>query len=84
MDNKRDIFNAFFKAQDRFLLAAPHGFEPDVIHDYIHWGMVLSSCYEHIHTPLFCLKRYYYQFEQGDVKFLALQQQLRLIQISLD
>ncbi|EHC9868870.1 TPA: hypothetical protein ACVOYR_003920 [Vibrio alginolyticus] len=125
MDNKRDIFNAFFKAQDRFLLAAPHGFEPDVIHDYIHWGMVLSSCYEHdadeenlllcelflrqvyfhlldaiqdstrsrifrrvcldsIHTPLFCLKRYYYQFEQGDVKFLTLQQQLRLIQISLD
>lgn len=47
MKRRKDIFNAFFKAQDRFQLAAPSGFEPDVIHDYIHWGMVLSSSYEH-------------------------------------
>ncbi|HGF3750724.1 TPA: hypothetical protein ACF4EY_004070 [Vibrio parahaemolyticus] len=125
MKRRKDIFNAFFKAQDRFQLAAPSGFEPDVIHDFIHCGMVLSSSYEHeaedenlllcelflrqvyfhlleaiqdptrtrtfrrvcldsVHTPLFCLKRYYYQFEHGDVKFLQLQQQLRLIQTSLD
>ncbi|MGD1467898.1 hypothetical protein [Vibrio harveyi] len=126
MDSSQAIYNAFFKAQDRFLhVYAPSGFEPDVIHDYIHWGMVLSSIYDHdaehenlllcelylrqvyfhlldaiqdparnrifrrvcldsIHTPLLCLKRYYYQFEDGDVKFLSLQQQLRLIQTPLD
>ncbi|BDR12173.1 hypothetical protein [Vibrio sp. STUT-A11] len=126
MDSSNVIFNAFFKAQDRFLHAhAPSGFEPDVIYDYIHWGMVLASEYEHeaedenlllcelflrqvyfhlldaiqdqrrsrtfrrvcldsIHTPLFCLKRFYYQFKRGNVKYLSLQQQLRLIQMQLD
>ncbi|MHC0045700.1 hypothetical protein ACGDLY_020645 [Vibrio campbellii] len=126
MDSSQAIYNAFFKAQDRFLhVYAPSGFEPDVIHDYVHWGMVLSSIYDHdaehqnlllcelylrrvyfhlldaiqdptrsrifrrvcldsIHTPLLCLKRYYYQFEDGNVKFLSLQQQLRLIQTPLD
>ncbi len=63
MKRRKDIFNAFFKAQDRFQLAAPSGFEPDVIHDYIHWGMVLSSSYEHeaedenlLLCELFCAK----------------------------
>ena len=56
----------------------------DAIQDSTRSRIFRRVCLDSIHTPLFCLKRYYYQFEQGDVKFLALQQQLRLIQISLD
>ncbi|GAB2646938.1 hypothetical protein [Vibrio panuliri] len=126
MDPLQPVYNAYFKAQDRFVQhQAPDGFEPDIIQDYIHWSMTLASYYEEgseyesillcelylrrlyfhmleaiqnpkhsrifrrvcldsIHTPLLCLKRYYYQWEDGDVKFLSLQQQLRCIQAPHD
>ncbi|WP_047042625.1 hypothetical protein [Vibrio mexicanus] len=126
MDNQDLLYNAYYKAQDRFLdLHTQGGFEPDVIHDYIHWGMLLASqyesgassenpllcelflrqlyfhlidaiedplrsrifrrvCLDSIHTPLICLKRYYYQYENGDVKFLLIKQQLQRIQAPLD
>ncbi|KLN63463.1 hypothetical protein [Vibrio sp. VPAP30] len=126
MDNQQLLYNAFYKSQDRFLDSYTQcGFEPDVIHDYIHWGMLLASQYESgsdnenpllcelflrqlyfhlldaiqdplrsrifrrvsldsIHTPLMCLKRYYYQWEDGDVQFLHLKQQLQRIQAPLD
>ena len=112
MDSQKPLYNAFFKAQDRFVERyTPCGFEPDIIHDYIHWPMTLSSFYEQgtenenpllcelylrqvyfhlieaiqdpvrsrtfrrvcldaIHTPLLCLKRYYYQWEDGDLSLI--------------
>ncbi|MFM2588118.1 hypothetical protein [Vibrio sp. TBV020] len=126
MDSQKILYNSFYKAQDRFLERyVQTGFEPDVIHDYIHWTMMLSSLYEQgseqenallyelflrqlyyhlleaiqdpqrsrifrrvcldsIHTPLMCLKRHYYQWENGDIKFLHLQQLLQRIQAPLD
>ncbi|MBN3572373.1 hypothetical protein [Vibrio neptunius] len=126
MDSQKPLYNAFFKAQDRFVdRYTPSGFEPDIIHDYIHWAMTLSSLYEQgtenenpllcelylrqvyfhlieaiqdpvrsrtfrrvcldaIHTPLLCLKRYYYQWEDGDIQFLNLQQHLQRIQTPHD
>lgn len=48
MYNQETIYCTFFKAQDRFLKVNPgEGFEPDIIYDYIHWGCVLTSYYEH-------------------------------------
>ncbi len=126
MDSHAHLYNAFFKAQDRFQdYSSPHGFEPDVIHEYLHWGVLLAASHEHgaeqenallcelflrqlyhhfleaiadprrsrifrrvcldsIHVPLLTLKRYYDQFEDGDIRFLALQQQLRGVQAPLD
>lgn len=126
MDNQNVLYNAFYKAQDRFLERyTQNGFEPDVIHDYIHSGLMLSSLYENgcehenpllyelflrqlyyhlidaiqdparsrifrrvcldsIHTPLLCLKRHYYQWDDGEIKFLYLQQLLQRVQTPLD
>ncbi|USD42356.1 hypothetical protein J4N42_06460 [Vibrio sp. SCSIO 43135] len=121
MDCQQQLYNLYFKAQDRFLYQyLERGFEPDVIYDYIHSGMMLSSLYEtgaehespllcelylrqvyfhlldaiqdpkrshtfrrvcldSVYTPLMCLKRHYYQQEDGDAKFLPLQLQLQRI-----
>ena len=126
MDSQTPLYNAFFKAQDRFLDSyTPYGFEPDIVHEYIHSAMALSSLYERdteyentllcefylrqvyfhlidaiqdpcrgkifrrvcldaIHTPLLCLKRYDHQLENGDKKFLQLQQNLQRIRMPLD
>ncbi|MDN3611931.1 hypothetical protein ACODM8_10075 [Vibrio ostreicida] len=126
MDNQQALYNGYFKAQDRFLEQhTPCGFEPDVIHDYIHWALTLSSVYERgeenenpllcefylrqvyfhlldaiqdalrsrtfrrvcldaVHTPLFSLKRYYDQWENGDIKFIELQHQLQRLRTPLD
>ena len=126
MDSQKALYNAFFKAQDRFVDSyTPHGFEPDIVHEYIHSAMTLSSLYEQgtehentllcelylrqvyfhlikaiqdplrsrtfrrvcldaIHTPLLCLKRFYHQWEDGDTKFLQLQQKLQRIRMPLD
>ncbi|HGF7167574.1 TPA: hypothetical protein AB5F34_003726, partial [Vibrio mimicus] len=38
------LYNAFFKAQDRFLVhEIESGFEPDVIYDYIHCARLIAS-----------------------------------------
>ncbi|MDA0148949.1 hypothetical protein [Vibrio sp. LaRot3] len=126
MEPLQPVYNAYFKAHDRFITDMPaDGFEPDVIQDYIHWALTLSSYYEpdaefesvllcelylrklyfhlldaiqdptrsrifrrvcldSIHTPLLCLKRFYYQWDDGDIKFLHLQQQLQCVQAPLD
>ncbi len=41
------LYQAYFQSQDRFLDAwvAP-GFEPDVIHSYLHNGLLLAQYYE--------------------------------------
>lgn len=62
------IYSAFFKAQDRFLQkdVCQCGFEPDVIHEYIHWAMLLSSAYrdnKELENDLLCeffLKQVYH------------------------
>ncbi|WCE31353.1 hypothetical protein [Vibrio sp. SCSIO 43137] len=41
-------------------------------------------CLDSIHTPLLALKRYYYQFENGDITFMELKQQLQYVQAPLD
>ncbi|WP_159737346.1 hypothetical protein [Vibrio atypicus] len=41
-------------------------------------------CLDSIHTPLLCLKRFYFHWEDGDIKFFLLQQQLQRIQAPLD
>lgn len=44
MSEQTAVYNGFFKAKDRFLNAHNEaGFEPDVIYEYIHWGMLMSS-----------------------------------------
>ncbi|CAK4075417.1 hypothetical protein OH458_14245 [Vibrio sp. MarTm2] len=126
MHCQQPLYLCFFKAQDRFNnKLTSGGFEPDVIQDYIHSAMNLSSFYEpgatnentllcelflrrlyfdlldaiqdpirsrifrrvcldSIHTPLLCLKRFYYHWDDGDIRFLQLQQQLQRIQAPLD
>ncbi|GLT16970.1 hypothetical protein GCM10007938_07470 [Vibrio zhanjiangensis] len=126
MDSQSPLYNAFFKAQDKFIdHYIPHGFEPDIVHEYIHSAMTLSSfyaqgtehenallcelylrqvyfhlieavqdpcrskafrrvCLDSIHTPLLCLKRYYHQWEDGEIRFLQLQQRLQRIRMPLD
>ncbi|EGR0502417.1 hypothetical protein N0382_002193 [Vibrio cholerae] len=44
MENRTWLYNAFFKAQDRFLAyEMESGFEPEVIYDYIHCARLLAS-----------------------------------------
>lgn len=44
MENRTWLYNAFFKAQDRFLAyEVESGFEPEVIYDYIHCARLLAS-----------------------------------------
>ncbi|WP_070964157.1 hypothetical protein [Vibrio sonorensis] len=41
-------------------------------------------CLDSIHLPLIHLKRYYYQFDNGDAVFRALKQKLQYVQAPLD
>ncbi|MEZ9233587.1 hypothetical protein AB4259_21210 [Vibrio amylolyticus] len=122
MQEQQLLYSQFYKAQDRFLeQKAPSGFEPDIIQDYIHWGISLAShheanannenlllcelylrqiffhlidaiesphrsltfrqvCLNSIYSPLFNLKRHYYQQVGGRPRFSALQQKLQHVQ----
>ncbi|SJN53821.1 hypothetical protein VR7878_00502 [Vibrio ruber DSM 16370] len=126
MHREEILYNAFFKAQDRFIHDnQPLGSEPEIIQEYIQSGLLLASlyrpethhensllhelflrqiffhlldaiqnpansrifrriCLDSIHIPLLTLKRYYHQLDNGDVKLMELQQQLRMIQTILD
>lgn len=123
---QKTLYQSFYQSQDRFIdKTTDGGFEPDVIHDYIHSTMNLASYYEpgathenfllcelflrrlyfdllaaiqdpirsrvfrrvcldSIHTPLLCLKRYYYHWDDGDIRFLQIQQQLQRVQAPFD
>ncbi|KUJ00490.1 hypothetical protein [Vibrio sp. MEBiC08052] len=46
MRREEILYNAFFKAQDRFIQHnQPLGFEPEVIQEYIQSGLLLASLY---------------------------------------
>ncbi|MBW3697299.1 hypothetical protein EK599_16530 [Vibrio sp. T187] len=47
MEEQQILYSMFYKAQDRFTQPiTPVGFEPDIIQEYIHWGLTLASYYE--------------------------------------
>ena len=58
MDNQKQVYNAFYKSQDRFLeKECQCGFEPDIISEYLYWGMIIASRYEQgskHENPLMC------------------------------
>lgn len=54
------------------------------IQDPIRSRIFRRVCLDSIHTPLLCLKRFYFQWEDGDIRFLQLQQLLQRIQAPLD
>ncbi len=56
----------------------------DAIQDPQRSRIFRRLCLDSIHTPLLCLKRHYDQWEDGDIKFLLLQQQLQRVQAPLD
>ncbi|MDW6092019.1 hypothetical protein SBX64_05590 [Vibrio rhizosphaerae] len=56
----------------------------DAIQDPIYSRIFRRICLDSIHIPLLTLKRYYRQLKDGDVKLMALQQQVRSIQTILD
>ncbi|MGF1910056.1 hypothetical protein L4C38_11480 [Vibrio kasasachensis] len=56
----------------------------DAMQNPSHSRIFRRVCLDSIHAPLLCLKRYYYQWDDGDIKFLALQQQLRHLQAPHD
>ncbi|WED23976.1 hypothetical protein L3Q72_22360 [Vibrio sp. JC009] len=47
MEEQGTLYAQFFKAQDRFLNAhSAKMFDPEIIRDYVHWGMVIGNYYE--------------------------------------
>ncbi|SHO55158.1 hypothetical protein [Vibrio quintilis] len=47
MPDQTSLYNAFFKAQSRFLQqTCPEGHEADVVSDYIHWGKRIAGYHE--------------------------------------
>ncbi|MHC6530065.1 MULTISPECIES: hypothetical protein [unclassified Vibrio] len=72
MEQQQALYRAFYQAQDRFL--DPYtacGFEPDIICNYVHCGLLLTSYYEYgaeHQNPLLCelfLRQVYFHLLDG-------------------
>lgn len=43
MDKNQELFNGYFKAQDKFICAPFGNDEPSVIYDYLHWSRRMND-----------------------------------------